>query len=97
MLGEALAAIALLHQLFCVLLGPRPVETMAEGLGHQGSGRCVMPSLPLMYLSQQLYPFLWANEWANESQMSLCGVGPSPSRTTSARLAIVAPMPSILI
>jgi hypothetical protein len=57
MLGEALAAVALLHQLFCVLLGRRPVETTAEGLGHQGSGRCVMPALPLMYLSQQLYPF----------------------------------------
>jgi hypothetical protein len=43
--------------LFCVLLGRRPVETMAEGLGHQGSRRCVMPALPLMYLSQQIYPF----------------------------------------
>jgi hypothetical protein len=57
MLGELLAAIALLHQLFCVLLSRRPIETMAEGLSHQGSGRCVMPTLPLMYLSQQLYPF----------------------------------------
>jgi hypothetical protein len=57
MLGEALAAVALLHQLFCVLLGRRLVETMAEGLGHQGSGRCVMPALPLMYLSRQLYTF----------------------------------------
>jgi hypothetical protein len=58
MLGEVLAAVALLHQLFCVLLGRRPVETIAEGLGHQASGRRVMPALPLMYLSQQLYPFL---------------------------------------
>jgi hypothetical protein len=57
MLGEALAAVALLHQLFCVLLSRRLIETMAEGLSHQGFGRCVMPVLPLMYLSQQLYPF----------------------------------------
>jgi hypothetical protein len=54
MLGEALAAIAMLHQLFCVLLGRWPIETMAEGFSHQGSGRCVMPALPLMYLFQQL-------------------------------------------
>jgi hypothetical protein len=57
MLGETLAAIAVLHQLLCILLGHRPTETMAEGLSHQRSGRCVMPTLPLMYLSQQLYPF----------------------------------------
>jgi hypothetical protein len=57
MLGETLAAIAVLHQLLCILLGRRPIETMAEGLSHQSSGRCVMPALPLMYLSQQLYPF----------------------------------------
>jgi hypothetical protein len=59
MLGKMLAAIAVLHQLFCILLGRRPIETMAEGLSHQCSGRCVMPALPLMYLSQQLYPFFW--------------------------------------
>jgi hypothetical protein len=29
MLGEALAAIALFHQLLCILLGRWPVETMA--------------------------------------------------------------------
>jgi hypothetical protein len=57
MLGEALAAVALFHQLFCILLGCRPIETMAEGLGHQGSGRCVVSALPLVYLPQQLYPF----------------------------------------
>jgi hypothetical protein len=67
MLGEALAAVALLHQLFCVLLGHRPIETMAEGLSHQGSGRCVMPALPLMYLSQQLYPFFWLNAFLEDS------------------------------
>jgi hypothetical protein len=50
-LGEALAAVALFHQLLCILLGRWPVETMAEGFGHQGSGRCVMPALPLVYLS----------------------------------------------
>jgi hypothetical protein len=44
MLGEALAAVALLHQLFCILLGRRPIETMMEGLSHQGSRRCVMPA-----------------------------------------------------
>jgi hypothetical protein len=54
MLGEALAAVAMLYQLFCVLQGRRPIETVAEGLSHQGSGRCVMPARPLMYLSQQL-------------------------------------------
>jgi hypothetical protein len=59
MLGKMLAAIAVLHQLFCVFLGRRPIETMAEGRSHQCSGRCVMPALPLMYLSQQLYPFFW--------------------------------------
>jgi hypothetical protein len=57
MLGEMPAAIAALHQLLCILLGYRPIETMAEGLSHQCSGRCVMPALHLMYLSQQLYPF----------------------------------------
>jgi hypothetical protein len=57
MLGEMLAAIAVLHQLFCILPSHRLIETMAEGLGHQCSGRCVMPALPLMYLSHQLYPF----------------------------------------
>jgi hypothetical protein len=54
MLEEALAAIALLHQLFYVLLGHRPIEAMVESLSHKGSGRCVMPILPLMYLFQQL-------------------------------------------
>jgi hypothetical protein len=54
MLGEALAAVAVLHQLFCVLQDRRPIETMAEGLSHQSSGRCVMSALPLVYLSQQL-------------------------------------------
>jgi hypothetical protein len=57
MLGETLAAIAVLHQLFCILLGRWPIETMAEGLSNQCPGRCVMPALPLMYHSQQLYPF----------------------------------------
>jgi hypothetical protein len=44
----------MLHQLICIPQGRRPVETVVEGLSHQGSGRCVMPALPLMYLSQQL-------------------------------------------
>jgi hypothetical protein len=57
MLGEALAAIALLHQLLCVLVGRRPVETMAESLGHQSSGGCVVSALPLVYLPKELYPF----------------------------------------
>jgi hypothetical protein len=57
MLGEALAAVALFHQLLFILLGCRPVETMAESLGHQGSGRCVVSALPLVYFPQQLYPF----------------------------------------
>jgi hypothetical protein len=57
MLREALAAVALLHQLLCVLLGCRPVETMAEGLGHQSSGGCVVSALPLVCLPQELYPF----------------------------------------
>jgi hypothetical protein len=67
MLGETLAAIAVLHQLFCVLLGRRPIETMAEGLSHQGSGRCVIPALPLMYLSWQLYPFFWLDALLEDS------------------------------
>jgi hypothetical protein len=67
MLGEVLAAVALLHQLFYILLGCQPVETMAEGLGHQGSGRCVMSALPLMYLSQQLYPFFWLDALLEDS------------------------------
>jgi hypothetical protein len=54
MLGEALTAVAMLHQLICVPQGRWPVETVVEGLSHQGSGGCVMPALPLMYLSQQL-------------------------------------------
>jgi hypothetical protein len=37
MLGEALVAVTLFHQLFCILLRCQPVETMAKGLGHQGS------------------------------------------------------------
>jgi hypothetical protein len=57
MLGEALAAVALFYQLFCILLGRRPVETMAESLGHQGSRRRVVPAFPLVYFPQQLYPF----------------------------------------
>jgi hypothetical protein len=44
----------MLHQLICIPQGRRPVETMAEGFSHQGSRRCVMPALPLVYLSQQL-------------------------------------------
>jgi hypothetical protein len=67
MLGEALAAVALFHQLFCILLGCRLVETMAEGLGHQGSGRCVVPALSLVYLPQQLYPFLWLDAFLEDS------------------------------
>jgi hypothetical protein len=54
MLGEALAAIAMLHQLICVPQGRWPVETMAESISYQGSGRCMVPAFPLMYLSQQL-------------------------------------------
>jgi hypothetical protein len=50
-LGEALAAIALFHQLLCILLGHWPVETVVEGFGHQSSGRCVMSALPLVYFS----------------------------------------------
>jgi hypothetical protein len=56
-LGEALAAVALFHQLLCILLGGRPVEAVAEGFGYQSSGRCVMSALPLVYFSWQLYPF----------------------------------------
>jgi hypothetical protein len=67
MLGETLAAIAVLHQLLCILLGRRPIETMAEGHSHQHSGRCVMPALPLMYLSQQLYPFFWLDVLLEDS------------------------------
>jgi hypothetical protein len=51
MLGEALAAVALFYQLFCILLGCQPVETMAESLGHQGFGRRMVPALPLVYFS----------------------------------------------
>jgi hypothetical protein len=51
MLGEVLAAVALFHQLLGILLGRRLVEAMAEGLGHQGSGRRVMSTFPLVYLS----------------------------------------------
>jgi hypothetical protein len=58
-LGEALEAITVFHQLLCILLGCWLVETMAEGFGYQSSGRCVMSALPLVYLSLQLYPFFW--------------------------------------
>jgi hypothetical protein len=51
MLGEALAAVALFHQLLCILLGRWSIEAMAEGFGHQGSGICVMSAFPLVYLS----------------------------------------------
>jgi hypothetical protein len=54
MLGEALAAIAMLHQLICIPQGRRLVETVAKSFSHQGSGRCVVPALSLMYLFQQL-------------------------------------------
>jgi hypothetical protein len=57
MLGEALAAVTLFYQLFCILLGYRLVETMAESFGHQGSGRHMVPALPLVYFPQQLYHF----------------------------------------
>jgi hypothetical protein len=29
---------------------------MAESLGHQSSGRCVVPAVPLVYLPQEFYP-----------------------------------------
>jgi hypothetical protein len=61
MLGETLAAIAMLHQVICIPQGCRPVETVAEGFSHQGSGRCVMSTLSLMYLFQQLQPFFRLN------------------------------------
>jgi hypothetical protein len=67
MLGEALAAVALFHQLLCILLGYRPVETMVESLGHQGSGRCVVSALPLVYLPHELYPFLWLDPFLEDS------------------------------
>jgi hypothetical protein len=54
MLGETLAAIAMLHQLICIPQGRRPVETVVEGFSHQGSGRRVVSALSLMYLFQQL-------------------------------------------
>jgi hypothetical protein len=54
MLGEALAAVEMLHQLICIPQGRRPVETMAESFSYQGSGRRVVSALPLMYLFQQL-------------------------------------------
>jgi hypothetical protein len=67
MLGEALTAVALFHQLFCILLGYRPIETMEERLGHQGSGRCVVSALPLVYLLQDLYPFFWLDAFLEDS------------------------------
>jgi hypothetical protein len=50
MLGEALATVAMLHQLVCISQGHRPVETVVEGFGHQGYRRRVVSALPLMYL-----------------------------------------------
>jgi hypothetical protein len=67
MLGEALAAVALFHQLLCILLGRQPVETMAESLGHQSSGRCVVPTVPLVYLPQEFYPFFWLDALLEDS------------------------------
>jgi hypothetical protein len=55
MLGEALAAVALFHQLLCILLGRRPVETMVEALATKALEEA--PALPLVYFPQELYPF----------------------------------------
>jgi hypothetical protein len=52
MLGEALAAIAMLHQLIYIPQGRRLVELVVKGFSHQGSGRCMVPALSLMYLFQ---------------------------------------------
>jgi hypothetical protein len=57
MLGEALAVVALLHQQLRILQGCWPIESVAESLGHQGPGRCIMSALALVYFLQQFSPF----------------------------------------
>jgi hypothetical protein len=47
-LGEALAAVALLYQFFCVPERSRPVKTVPESFGHYGSGGGVVAALSLM-------------------------------------------------
>lgn len=54
---EALAAFAFVHQIHGLLEGRGPVESMAECFGHQGSGGVMMPTLPLVDVSENLLPF----------------------------------------
>ena len=56
LLGMELAGFLSLHQLDCVVECRRPVEPAAERLAHQGAGRGVVPTLPTMYVRQQLKP-----------------------------------------
>ena len=55
---EALAAVAFLHQVFSRCESSRPKETMAESFGYYCSSGCMMVTLALMDLSQQLQPLV---------------------------------------
>jgi hypothetical protein len=51
LLGIHLATLAELHNMVCICLGCRPVESMAECLSYEGSGGSVMPTFAFVDLS----------------------------------------------
>src|SRR5215216_4932590 len=57
----SLTAIALSYQILCLFQGAWPVKPMMESLCYQGSGRGVMPTFPLMYISEDVKPFFRVN------------------------------------
>ena len=56
--AKELAALAFVDQIHSLLEGRGLVESMAERLGHQGSGGGMMPTLTLVYVFEDLLPLL---------------------------------------
>ena len=55
---EALTTIAFLHQVLSRCQSSRPIETVAKSFGYYSSCGCVMATLALMDVSEQLEPLV---------------------------------------
>ena len=61
LIGEELAADAMLDKVLCVCLGRRPVKTCTEGLAYKGLGCGVVAAKSSMNFCQKLPSFLFGD------------------------------------
>ena len=61
LIGEELAANAVLDKVMCVCSGRQPIETCMEGLAYKGLGCGVMAAESSMDFCQKLPPFLFGD------------------------------------